>query len=405
MSRIAMLSLHTCPLALQEGEEIGGMNIYVLEIAKQLVKKGFAIDIFTYFHAPVLERIIVLESNLRIIHIPLSKVHIPKHDLITYIPEFTENFLTFLKEQTLSYDYIDSHYYLSGLAGIEIKKKLGEKIPHIVTFHTLSLLKNLTARSEEEKENLARIDAELLLVHNADKIIAGSNSDKEYLEYLYHCKKEKLALIYPGVDTNLFTYIEKTSSKKIIGISENKKILLFVGRIEPVKGIETLLYALKILFMKYKKTDIQLLILGSAFSTPYKNELLSICSQLELLPFVTFIDQKAPEELVYYYTAAEMLVQPSLYERFGMSALEAMSCGTPVITTDATGVSDILKKYPPLITSVNNPLLLAKKIEYLLSNETFYKELTVNMRKEVQNFTWEKTAEHIIEYFPAGFHR
>jgi len=395
MNRIAMLSFHTCPLAVQEGNETGGMNIYVLELAKQLIKKGLEIDIFTYLHDEHVQKLIALENHLRIIHLPLTKIHIPKKELIEYVPEFTNSFFAFSKEHELTYDLIDSHYYLSGIAGIVIQKKLEKQIPHIITFHTLGLMKNLVARTDEEKEQQRRIDAEFLLVQQANKIIAGSESDKAYLEYLYQCKKEKLEIVYPGVDIHLFRPLEKITAKKHLGIPENKKVLLFVGRIEPIKGIETLLYAMRILFAKYKRTDIQLYILGK--TSPYQNELQTLCSKLELTPYVQFIPQKSSQELMYYYNASEIFIQPSLYERFGMAALEAMACGIPVITTDATGIADILKKYPDLVTSTNNPLLLAEKIEYLLSHETVHKEFSQRMRKEAKNFNWESIAEKIVK--------
>jgi len=405
MKRIALISFHTCPLSGEEGKETGGMNIYVYELALALSQKGYYIDVFTRNQDETKAEIVHINSLVRVIHLEAGpKKNIPKKALTKYTHSFTKNLLAFIKNEALSYDVLDCHYYLSGMIGMQVKKTLA--IPFLITFHTLALMKNLVARTGNEKESVLRIKAEMAIVRTADAIISPSEIDKEYLMYLYNCDPKKVCVISPGVNTSIFRPIAKEKAKKAIKAKKKEKIILFVGRIEPLKGIDTLIYAIKILLEKKEHTDIRLWIVGGDISqrkSLWSKELQKLEKLRKLLDIhcaVKFVGRKKPQELPYYYNSAEVAVVASQYESFGMTALEAMACNTPVITTDVTGVSNILdEKHEPLIGSAGNPLFLSEQISYILENKTYTNVITADLYQKVQDLTWTHVAGRVAHAY------
>ncbi len=248
--RLAVVSYHTCPLS-DEGSEVGGMNVYVLELSKELARNGYVIDIFTRSQSEKSPKIVQVMKNLRVIHLPSGpQKYIPPKMLLNHIPEFLKNFYKFVEKENREYDLLSCHYYLSGIVGLDIKKKFS--LPMLMTFHTLALMKNLVARGSEEKETIQRIETELDLVGKAERIIATSENDAEYLATLYDCPREKIQVLIPGINLEIFHPMDKNSAKRKIGADLGHKIILFVGRIEPLKGVDVLLYALKILIERYR---------------------------------------------------------------------------------------------------------------------------------------------------------
>lgn len=406
--RIAMISYHTCPLASQEGKETGGMNIYVLETARELAKMGHTIDVFTRCQDIHNEKIVHVAENLRVIHIPAGpQKAISRKKLAPFLDEFVTNCNVFIENEKTPYDVFHSHYYLSGLIGLKMKEKQSH-IPLIMSFHTLGLMKNLVARSEHEKEEKFRIDAEFLLTEKADVIINPSESDALYMKYLYNAKEEKLAVIPPGINRDRFHPIEKDIAKQQIQMEYNKKIVLFVGRIEPLKGIDALIYAIKILVVRNPSLPVKLLIVGGDISqkkelwTKELQSLEQLTTTLSIPDVVKFVGQTPQDKLRFYYNSAELVVMPSHYESFGMTALEAMACGVPVITSNVSGVASIIdEKHGSLITTVNNPLLLAAQIEEMLINKDLHEKVSKDIRESVSDLTWHNTAEQILAAYKA----
>lgn len=407
LKRILVISYHTCPLAFEEGKETGGMNVYVYELSRHLARRGVMVDVITRCQDIKSERIVQVSKNFRVIHLiagPPTNIH--KDTLRSFIPEFITSFQKFTETEKLTYNIIHAHYFLSGLIGLEIKKIFSYHIPLVISFHTLALMKNLVARSAGELGSQARIDAEMLLTKEADVIISPSTSDKQYLQYLYDVSDKKIFEIPPGVNTTLFKPIPKLLAKAHIGLKTHEKIILFVGRIEPLKGIDVLLYALKIFRVQHPHIPIRLLIVGGDVSqhiTKWSAQL----KQLDLLAhtlgisdYVDFIGQRPQHELPYYYNCAEVVIMPSHYESFGMAAAEAMACGIPVITTNVTGISHLIDELRFWqITSVNNPLLLASQIKRLLSDETLYQHIRNMGLKNAQNLRWDIIAKQISDVY------
>ncbi len=402
--RLAVISYHTCPLSDEKDAEIGGINTYVLELSKSLVKVGYLVDIFTRCVHKDSPKIVSPSSNLRIIHLDAGqKVKRDKKELIQYIPEFIYNLLGFMQRENFKYDLISAHYYMSGIIGLEIKKV--KKMPMIMTFHTLGLMKNLVARNESEKADFFRIESEIALCRQSDRIIATSEADMEYINSLYDCPKEKICILTPGVDLNLFKPIDKKLAKDKIGAEPDHKLILFVGRIEALKGIDVLLYAIKILAQKNLLPKICLWIVGGSRKgdrEEWPEELLrleAIRKLLKISSFVKFVGKKSRLELPFYYNSCEVAIMPSLYESFGQTTLEAMACGVPVITTDVSGVSSFLDSdHNSLITSASNPIMLAQKIFNLLKDDKKREKMSQEVYEKVADLSWDKLAEK-FDYF------
>ncbi len=405
--RVSMISFHTCPLAQQEGKETGGMNVYVYELSRQLSRQGIAVDVFTRSQDAHIPHVVQVDPYFRVIHVPAGpESPVPKKQLIQYLPEFVANYHKFVAEQGLEYDVLHCHYYLSGLIGMEIQKT--SPLPLIMTFHTLALMKNLVARDELELEERQRIDAEFDLVRVSDAIIAPSESDQRYLQYLLEADLERVTVIPPGVDLTNFKPIDRREARVHLGLDPDELLILFCGRIEPLKGIDMLLYAMKIMVEQNPDMRVGLSIIGGNISQPPSQwskelqKLEKLRHLLRLTPLVRFAGQQPQEVLPYYYNAADVLVMPSHYESFGMAAAEAMACGTPIITTNATGISTLIDgRHDLLITSVNNPLLLASQMARLLMDRAQHDQISQQMLNTVQDLNWTTVAEQVVKVYAA----
>jgi len=402
--RIAMFSVHACPLASEEGKETGGLNIYVLELAKELGNLGHKVDIFTRREKRSNPAVVKVSKNVRVVHLKTGPERpVSKKTLIKHLDEFVVNFHIFKHGQNIKYDVLHCHYYLSGLAGIKCKDKCCQNATLVMTFHTLALMKNLVARSNSERSLQTRITAEFRLMQKADAITASSESDADYITHLYGANPNKLTAVPPGVDLNIFKSMNSLRVRKSLNINPNNQLILAVGRIEPLKGFDAILYALKILIQKSPKLEKQLClyIIGGDLNqkqmhwTHEQKKLETLRKQLSLTTQVEFVNQQPQKQLAKYYNAANVVVMPSHYESFGMVALEAMACGTPVIASNVAGISRFIHgSKRGLITTANNPMLLAEQIGKTLQSKTLNKE--PNLPK---TFSWEAVASAMEDIY------
>lgn len=367
-----MISVHECPLASSEGKEKGGINVYVYELSKALSKIGYSIDIFTRTQDTVNPRIVSINATCRVIHLPAGPLtKYPKKEVVKHLSEFTDNMHEFMKKEQLQYDLIHAHYYYSGIVAQRLKNVYKNTSAIIMSFHTLGLMKQLVSRSELTNDPGERISIEQTLVKNSDFFVTSSDNDAMYLSSLYDCPDNKIASIPPGVDTVLFHPKSQQSAKIAIGADPDHRIIVAVGRIDPVKGFDVLIFALKILLHSHPELSekICLWIVGGDVGedkSSWSFELQSLDRlqmTLGLATSVRFVTAKPQEKLPDYYNAADVVVMPSHYESFGMVALEALSCGTAVIATDVTGISPMIKNFPKgHVISANNPIKLSEEL-------------------------------------------
>jgi D-inositol-3-phosphate glycosyltransferase len=248
-------------------------------------------------------------------------------------------------------------------------------------------------------------------VQCADGIIATSESDKSYLQYLYGAGVEKVYAVPPGVDLSLFRAIDQKTARDRIGMATDGQVILFCGRIEPLKGIDALLYAMKMMVEQQSDLDVCLWIIGGDVSQPTEQwskelqKLERLRHILNLSSLVHFAGQQLQEELPYYYNAADIVVMPSHYESFGMAAAEAMACGVPIITTNVAGISSLIdEEQDLLLTSVNNPLLLAKQMRSLLVDPEKRQQVSEALREKVTRLDWANVARQVVTIYEDAQH-
>jgi len=419
-----MISMHTCPLATLGGKETGGMNVYIRDLSRELIRRGHSVDIFTRYQNPHLKRVSHdLGHNARVIHIPAGpEKPLDKNVVFNYVPDFADGVISFAAKEGTFYDVIHSHYWLSGWASRSLREAW--KIPIIQMFHTLGHMKNSIARSEQEKESRQRIAAERQIMAFADLLIASTPMERAQMAWLYGADPGKISIVPCGVDTDLFSPKSKSEARAFLNLPEHQSTILFVGRIEPLKGIDTLIKAIDIVLGRSEKgTGIQdaplfappigddgqpptLLIIGGTpedSPTTHSREiqrLLALREELGLTNQITFLGSKPQEVLSYYYSAADILVVPSHYESFGMVALEAMACGTPVIASKVGGLSlavqDGITGY---LVPNGDPARLAEKIRSLLSQPQLAQSISRQATEWAQQFRWSFIAQRLLDIY------
>ena len=406
MLRIAMISYHTCPLATLGGKDTGGMNVYVRELTRQLGQMGIHVDVFTRSqddHVPhVLHE---LGYGNRVVHVPAGPEHpVLKQELADYIPEFVNGIRAFAAEKGITYDLIHSHYWMSGLAAESLSEGWGGT-PIVHMFHTLGEMKNRIARTAEEREGEYRIRGEKEVIRHADRIIAATIAEVTQLRFLYKAPANKMVVIPPGVDVSHFYPIPADEAKMYVGLKPDDRMVLFVGRIEPLKGVDTLIEAMSCLHLRDHQKVHLAIIGGDPSASPQEMSaemarLQKLCDELSVGQTVVFLGKRDQDRLPYYYSAAELLVMPSHYESFGMVALEAMACGTPVIASEVGGLAYLVRDGETGFTVPDQePELLSEKITWLLNDRELHRTMSERAVEYAQDYAWEKIARQIVDVY------
>lgn len=405
--RVAMLSVHTCPLAMLGGKKTGGMNVYVRDLSRELGRMGIHVDVFTRSQddcVPMVNH--DLGENARVIHIPAGpEAPVPVDDIINYLDEFAAGVAQFAAGEGLHYDLIHSHYWLSGLVAEKLEAYWG-KTPIVHMFHTLGHMKNRIAGSPSERASQERLEGESRVLAIADRIIAATPAEKAQLNWLYGADMAKVAIIPPGVDLERFHPIDKTEAKRRVGIPCGDKNIMFAGRIEPLKGIDTLIRAMALIRQRHPaviENTCVAIIGGDPWSDNPDAEmerLQALRQDLNIHDFVMFLGAKDQEVLPNYYAAAEMVVMPSHYESFGMVALEAMAMGRPVIASEVGGLAFLVQDG---ITGYHvpsrDPEALAERIFELLTNVDCREAMGHAARLSAEQFDWTIIAGRIVSLY------
>jgi D-inositol-3-phosphate glycosyltransferase len=335
--RVAVLSVHTCPLAVLGGKEAGGMNVYVRELSRELSRMGVEVDVFTRSQNPAIPRVVELGERARVIHLPAGpETPLPRAALPDHVEEFVGRVDAWRLARGVDYDLVHAHYWLSGVVGLALRARWGT--PVLQMFHTLGRLKNRAARDAAEREPEVRLAAEARIVARADRIVAANAEERAQLVREYGADPARIAVIPCGVDTRLVAPGDAAAERAALGLAD-APLLLYVGRLAPIKGLDTLLDAVGLLHRR--GIAARLLIVGGEADEPLDGHETRLRAQIERLGLrdaVRFVGAQPQETLRAYYVAADALVLPSYYESFGMVALEAMACGTPVIASRVGGL-------------------------------------------------------------------
>lgn len=405
---IAMISYHTCPLAILGGKNTGGMNVYVRELTRFLGRVGVHVDVFTRSmdeHVPQVSH--DLGYFNRVVHIPAGpEIFLQKENLADHIADFASGIMAFSEKKGITYDLVHCHYWMSGIAGEILKREW--QVPMLQMFHTLGLMKQRIGRTPEEREGEARVEGEKEVMAAADRIIAATEAERSQLELLYGINHQKVTIIPPGVDTHHFYPIPPDEAKEAIGIDPRERMALFVGRIEPLKGVDALLRAMAIVKRTCKQfvCPHYLVIIGGdpeghpERDTGEMGRLQELAKSLGLGEIVLFLGKRGQGTLPYYYSAAEVVVMPSHYESFGMVALEAMACGTPVIASKVGGLAYLVQEGETgYFVPAQDPEALAEKLRLLFVNRKLRNRLGTQAVVYAQQFRWEEITDEIAAVY------
>ena len=383
------------------------MNVYVRELARHLSLRGWRVDVFTRRQnadTPAVQE----AFGYRTIHVPAGPAStVDRRGLFPLLPEFVRGVCDYAAGEGLSYDILHSHYWLSGWAARELQRSW--RVPIVHMFHTLGQMKNLVAQDTEQQEASNRADVEQEIMTFAERIIAATPLDRQQMLRLYEVDEAKIAVIPCGVDLDLFRPISRDQARKELGIPQDRRLLLFVGRLDPVKGLDVLLKAMCELSRQMapcRARDLTLAVIGGdreshleALMTDAQC-LQEIRRELGLGDLVIFVGSRAQEELPYYYSASEVCIMPSLYESFGMVALEAMACGTPVIASNVGGLTYTVRDGETgFLVPEKDPKALAEKLQLLLSDACLRQRFGHRAVQVASTYGWDIVADDVEEIY------
>jgi len=393
VERAAFITLHACPLAAPGRGKSGGMNVYVRQLASALGELGMKIDIFTREHSDVANRVETIGSNVRVIHINVGEPDAHLDDLYDLLPDFLEQLNKFREEEGLEYDVVHSHYWLSSWVGRELSQELA--IPHVVTFHTLSLIKMQSRAGEEEQSERSVIETKVIAT--ADRIIAFSPHERDAMARLYAADANKITLVPCGVDLEVFRPLNQKAVRSSLGLN-GEKILLYVGRVEPIKGLDLLVETAA---QMDSEDGVRMIVVGADVNGDREmDRVRQLAREKDLEDKIDFVGQVDHDDLPLYYNAADVCVVPSYYESFGLVALESMACGTPVVATRVGGLSTIIHHgRTGYLKSWRCPEAFANSVEMIISSNGLQQSMGEAARKRAEGMGWDNAAALIsVEY-------
>ena len=403
MKRIAFISEHASPLATIGSVDAGGQNVYVAELAKQLASMEYEVDVFTRHDGSVDQPIIEWFPGIRVIHIKAgAQEFIRKEELLPLMSPFFEQMIVFIKELNIQYELIHANFWMSALVAMEIKKALD--IPYVITFHALGKVRK-PFQQEADQFPESRIDIEKQTAILSNRIIAECPQDMDDLTTLYDIPENNISIIPCGFNPTEFFPVDKTFSRTLLRWNRNETILLQLGRMVSRKGVDNGILALK--YLRNLKKKVRLVIVGGntddpdPASSPEIGRMLMLARDEGVIDNICFAGRKQRHLLKYYFSAADIFITTPWYEPFGITPLESMACGTPVIGSDVGGIRFSVKNGETgYLVPPKDPGALAEKIAIMLSNPTLMKKMKTKCVQRVQQqFTWQRIAESMHDLY------
>ena len=382
-----MLSLHTSPLVQPGAGDSGGMNVYVRELVAALAHAGIECTTYTRQWSRDLPREILVEPNHRVVHVPAGRFDLPKEELESVVPAFTDFVLDDLRGQS-SVDVVHANYWLSGLAGHSIKHELG--VPLVSTFHTLARVK----AEGGDPESLRRERAEASIIGCSDAICVSCDEEEEQFRRLYGDPPGRMEIVAPGVEHAFFTPGDQRGARHALGIGDGPMIL-FVGRLQPLKGVDVAVQALAAL----DRPDASLYVVGGSSGSEgdsYVDGVHRLIDELGLRDRVHFVPPQPHHILSTYYRAADAVWVPSRSESFGLVALEAAACGVPVVANAVGGLVSLVEhERTGFLVPGRAPEVFARHTLDLLSDPDRRTRLSVAAADRGRRYTWSFAAARL----------
>jgi len=398
-----MLAVHSSPLAALGSREAGGMNVYVRELARELGRRGVAVDIFTRAQRRAEPMIVELGPHARVVTVRTGPAApYDKNWVLHYLPEFVGRVRCFADGHDLHYDVLHSHYWLSGAAALELRKRW--HVPVVQMFHTLGTMKNAVARAGAWRESDARIEIEAQLLREADAIVAATPLDCMQMLAYPGARAERITIIPPGVDIERFKPRPMDAARELLGLPPRHEapIVLFAGRIEPLKGLDTLLRAFALLA---DPSALLVVVGGDAHAredqwSGEERRLRALAGELGLGSRVRWFGSRPQGSLPALFAAADVVAVPSHYESFGLVALEAQACGTPVVASDVGGLRYIVEDGATgFLVPWDDPHAFARRIGALLHDNALRASLGARAVVRARSFAWPRVADRIQELY------
>lgn len=388
MNRLAVLSLHTSPLVQPGSGDSGGMNVYVRELISAFARLGRESTVFVRRTDLTTPEVVDVEPGFRVVHVTAGALNLSKEELPEVVDQFADQVAKWIRQHG-DFDGLLANYWLSGLAGHRLKHELD--LPLTTVFHTLARVKAETGDIEPQR----RMDAETTVARCSDIILANSEEEAHQLVDLYGADISRIEIVPPGVDHSLFSPGDQQEARNAIGLNGDP-VLLFVGRIQPLKGVEV---AIKTLANLKKYPNARLIIVGGSSGPegPSTEETIwSLVNQLELVDRVIFIPPQAHHDLCMWYRSADVLIMPSRSESFGLVALEAAACGIPVVASDVGGLRTLVDHgQTGFLVERRSSEDFAKYSSMLFEDPIKAAEMAVAAAEKSWSFTWSATAERL----------
>jgi len=401
--RIALISEHASPLGTFGGADSGGQNVYVGQLAKHLAVLGYEIDVFTRRDSDELPEVFEWLDGVRIIHVPAGPPkQVRKEDLLPYMEEFTAYVLALCQQARQTYNLIHANFWMSAMVAVQIKRSQG--LPFVVTFHALGRVRRFYQGEADEFPD-ERFAIEDQIVAEADYIIAACPQDREDLLRLYHAAPEKIRIIPCGFDPSEFWRVDRALARMKLELSSEELLILQLGRLVPRKGVDTVIRSLARL--KQHRIAARLLIVGGESEepdpdlTPEIGRLQAIAYEEGVAEWVTFVGRRHREVLKYYYSAVDVFVTTPWYEPFGITPVEAMACGTPVIGSKVGGIKFTVRDGETgYLVPPNDPDAIAERIICLYKNPQNQAQFgTFGMQRAKELFTWQQVTSAVAALY------
>jgi glycosyltransferase involved in cell wall biosynthesis len=397
-----MISDHASPLAAVGGVDSGGQNIYVAETARHLAARGYRVDVFTRKDQADLPEVVEWLPGVRVVHVPAGPaVYVRKEDILPWIADFASFVERFAARER--YDVVHAHFFMSGLVALQLKAALG--LPFAITFHGLGLVRRLHQGAADEFPS-RRIAIERDIIEGADAIVAECPDDRRSLVTLYGADPHKIAVIPCGFASDEFWPIAPRFARRALGLASDVPVLLSVGRLVPRKGVDNVIRALGVLVRRLG-VPAELLVVGGSsdiadsVSTPEIARLRAVAAESGVADRVTFTGRRSRELLKLYYSAADVYVTTPWYEPFGMTPVEAMACGTPVVGARVGGIKySVLDGRTGYLVPPNDAVALAERLNEICSSRRLAERLSsVAVRRAYGLFRWERVTQSLAALY------
>jgi D-inositol-3-phosphate glycosyltransferase len=391
-----MISEHASPLASLGGEDSGGQNVYVAELARRLGEMGHQVDVFTRRDSELLPAVVHLAEGVRVVNLPAGPARgVSKDELFPFMGEFRDAFYRFAREEAAAYDLVHANFWMSGWVGCEAKRDLG--LPFAQTFHALGEIKR-REQGENDPSPLERRAVEQRILDEVDLVLATCPAEVEELTMLYDADPSRLTVVPCGVDHRTFRPVDRVTAREMLGLSDRPTIV-YVGRLVARKGVDTLVEAFALL---PRRLDARLVIVGGEpGGSPEAARLAALAEDLDISERVSFAGSRPQEDLRHYYGAADVAVSVPHYEPFGMTPLEAMACATPVVGSRVGGIkTSVADGETGYLVPPRKPEALAGRVLRLLSDPALQFRVGRAARRRIEeHYTWERVATLAADTF------